>query len=780
MLGQGQLGSILLGDVGDSGNFGFGQAQALIKQTYNAHAQAQADIKQTYNGYGQAQAEITLFVGAHGQAQARILQTYNGYGQAQGWIAYPKQMCGQAQAWICWTDDFNRTTTAGIDGFWEWVPWDSDFANISESTFILDGSKLVNSVEESNYDSYKSLRKIPPNGTISFDIFINEEFVLSGGSWFGVVSGEDYTNDQFYFYVGSNGTDILVGDFGSLNAYIPYTTDGLYHAKFTYRENGDIGYKIWRDGDPEPDWLLTTNLFLEYGDYVTYDTIWIDFGWGDPNIYVDNIQVCIPSQLPSYGFGQAQAQIISFNVNKFAQAQAIINQVLVTGQSQGSILAIVYRRGQARARIKATSRRFGQARAKIKAINTTQFAQAQAVLNSAWGVGQAQALTRRFRWGWGQVRAVIIHRQSYGQAQAYIAAFGTYKVGQAQARIKQIYQGYAQSQAFINQSLRVGQARAVISSTKKLSYAQVRAKIKGQPRSLGQTQARILIKYVGVGQAQALITSFNTIKCAQAQALIKRTIAYGQAQGWINRSDAGNLVKYNNYLLPGYLQSESLISEEGIYTAEVEKFDFSTLSEYTGLKNKFIDISMKVMASTYAEGKEQVHLAGTMLRSNRSDFVRLSLLRTDRYYLAKTVSIKTEQVAGRGERTTPYSVVFEARPWSYGIETHTLTGTIDTNNVGRTLSNGTWTPARVTLTGTNITVSGYTDAGEFTGFISVSGAVTNLVIDSELYTATINGVNRNDVMRNYEYQIYIGPGRTRFATTGVTEITVEYEDRWPL
>jgi hypothetical protein len=100
--------------------------------------------------------------------------------------------------------------------------------------------------------------------------------------------------------------------------------------------------------------------------------------------------------------------------------------------------------------------------------------------------------------------------------------------------------------------------------------------------------------------------------------------------------------------------------------------------------------------------------------------------------------------------------------------------------VGRTIDDGGWTPTRITVTGTDVTISGYTATGDFAGFVSISGAVTNMVIDSDTFTATIGGVNANDRMRWADYRTYVGPGKTFFTTTGASSMTLEYQNRWYL
>lgn len=239
------------------------------------------------------------------------------------------------------------------------------------------------------------------------------------------------------------------------------------------------------------------------------------------------------------------------------------------------------------------------------------------------------------------------------------------------------------------------------------------------------------------------------------------------------------LIKYNTYTLPGYSQRESLPSDMNI-TSHYAVYADGSLSEYTGLQNKNISITMKVWEQDYLTCKDQVELAATMVRSKRSGFAPLYVQYSDRHYDAMTQSIKVEKSAGDSVRTLEYVVEFEAKPWLESDATHTLTGTgtVNTDSVGRTISNGGWTPTTVTVTGTNVTISGYTVNGDFAGFVSVSGAVTNLVIDSDAFTATIGGVNKNSLMKWAEYRTYVGPDKTFFVITGASSCTIDYHDRW--
>jgi phage-related protein len=167
-----------------------------------------------------------------------------------------------------------------------------------------------------------------------------------------------------------------------------------------------------------------------------------------------------------------------------------------------------------------------------------------------------------------------------------------------------------------------------------------------------------------------------------------------------------------------------------------------------------------------------------MLRGNRKDFKRLYIQNPDRYYLglAKTMTVNSEAQ----NRVTDYDVTWECKPWLLSDTMYTISGAGLINTGARNITNGGWSPTKIALTGTNVTVSGYTDTIPFTGYISVSGFVDNLIIDSEEYEVTLNGERRNDLMRNYEFQTYVGPDKTYFNITGATHCVITYQDRWYL
>lgn len=237
------------------------------------------------------------------------------------------------------------------------------------------------------------------------------------------------------------------------------------------------------------------------------------------------------------------------------------------------------------------------------------------------------------------------------------------------------------------------------------------------------------------------------------------------------------LVKYNGYTLPGYLQNEGFDSIMNIADHYAAYADGSN-SEYTGLGNKEIPLRLKVWEQDYLTCKEQVRLAATYLRSSRG-YAPLYVQSADKHYEAQVVSIKTEKEAGTSVRTLEYEVSFRCKPWLIKDAQRQIsgTGTITTDSVSRTINDGGWTPTLITVTGTNVTVSGYT-ATDFTGYFSVSGAVSSLVVDSENYTAKIGSTNKNNVMKTIDYRVYVGPGKTSFAITGASSCTIKWYDRW--
>lgn len=242
------------------------------------------------------------------------------------------------------------------------------------------------------------------------------------------------------------------------------------------------------------------------------------------------------------------------------------------------------------------------------------------------------------------------------------------------------------------------------------------------------------------------------------------------------------LAQYNTYQLPGYVQSESFDSIANI-NSNVAAYADGGYSEYTGLANKQLTLELKVWEQDFATCKEQVELASTYLRSSRAGFAPLYVMYEDRHYDALVRAIRVQNSAGM-RRTMSYQVEFECRPWLIGDTEYTISGTglIDTDQVTRTTSNGTWTPTRITLDGgSNVSVSGYTETGAFAGFLHYSAIGGSVLVDAEAYTAIDGGLNANDNMNWLDYQIYVGPGKTFFFVGGDADsCTIAWNDRWPI
>lgn len=247
------------------------------------------------------------------------------------------------------------------------------------------------------------------------------------------------------------------------------------------------------------------------------------------------------------------------------------------------------------------------------------------------------------------------------------------------------------------------------------------------------------------------------------------------------------LAQFNGQQLPGYVQNESFDSVMNIADHPAPYID-GELSEATGLGNKNISLTLKVWEQDYLTCKQQVQLAATILRSTRV-FTPLYIQYTDRYYSAICRSIQVGKQAGTAVKTLDYTIEFEAKPWVTADETITLSGSqldpsetmvLDTDDVGRDLLDGGWSPTIVTITGESpaLLISGTSVLGGSTGYMEIEGAVTGLTVDTEAFTAYENGLNANNKMVSKDYRLYVGPGKTTFSIEGATECTISYKNRW--
>lgn len=474
---------------------------------------------------------------------------------------------------------------------------------------------------------------------------------------------------------------------------------------------------------------------------------------------------------PSFtgAFGQAQADIKATR-NSFGQAQADIKaigrgygqaQCSVSrgssgfGQAQADVKTVRNGFGQANSDIKAKANGFGQAQAQIR-VGANGYGQAQADVKAvSFGFGQANADVKTTIFGFGQAQCFVINGvRAFGQAQAFIVSNTTWGFGQAQVFMLNsglITIGWAQAQASIRQTIisAFGQAQALI----------------GKPSR--------------TGQAQAYINAFNVPKTGMAQAYIKRvqdvpTNPINPA----NSADVKYLARFNGYDIPGYAQEElydSTMNQNLYQSAYSDRGQIDNL----GLANKVITLKEKLIGLSYLDSKTQLQRAATIL-STTNQFAKLYIQNTDKYYLAMAKGITMEKAVPSSPLLVDYSIDFEAKPWLFSDTVNTITGSGTLITTGRTLYDGGWAPTTVSVTGTDVTISGYTDSGDFAGYISLSGAVADMTITSEEYTAIQDGVNRNDLINNIDYWLYVGVGVTTFVVAGADNVTITWTNRWYL
>jgi hypothetical protein len=266
-------------------------------------------------------------------------------------------------------------------------------------------------------------------------------------------------------------------------------------------------------------------------------------------------------------------------------------------------------------------------------------------------------------------------------------------------------------------------------------------------------------------------------------------------------------VIFNGYQLPGYVQEESTDFNFGTVNSPVPYSLNGSVQQYAGIHNKIVSLRLKVWEQDLLTCKTEIARAADFLMSRINSPSNLYVGYTDRHLTAVPVTVRRQKETSTSSRTLEYDVDFNCRPYFIGETTYTISGSIvgtgttylstsslfsGTRNIGE---DGTWTPVRITLTGTNVTISGYTEEAnkytpfvgtfhsEQTGFISVSGAVTNMQILPETLTATINGANANDRMLWTDYSLYVAPSvtHTGFKVTGTNvSILMNYENRWAL
>lgn len=697
---------------------------------------------------------------SYGQAQAVTIGP-TAYGQAQAFIFASKYANGQSRASIMKRivyDTFTRSTSLGdpVGTPDEGPDWTEDSGG---SGLQIDGSKLTstgsfaitNQPGGIGWLAVMSRIEITPTATPNY-IYV---YFLGGPA-----TGAYYSSPNFGA-VSNQGTS--TNSF-TVNSGTTYVIKAL--AIYTSGTSGDLYTKMWEKGTVEPNWLVT-HFFT---GSPLFAKIQILTGQASD---VDNVELFAVRYYQYTRSAQARAQILKGGLAS-GQAQARIHEFRGYGQAQGYIKILDIRYvGQAQAFIIQHRRRTGQSMAMIETA-TRIYSQSAAYINATKGSGQAQALIENHKKSAQSVAYIKAKGIFYGQAQGKIIV-GIFS-GQANANIESVKFGFANASGWIITKLVYGQAQGF------LNYGRAFGNSKAwiiKPQPTGQSMARIFA-HLTVNSGNALAKIFaKTVEghSGQAQSMVKMP-AMGQSAALIGSERY--LVRYNGYDLPGYAQQESLDSIENIFSSSASYVD-GNLSEYVGLQNKQISLGMKVAGDSYLDVKEQVQKAFTIVRTKKG-FTKLYIQHYDKYYLALTTRASTSKEVTESMRTLSYEVEFEAKPWLIRESVFTISGvgTISTDAIGRTLDSGGWTPATIKVTGTNVTISGYNYLGYQTGYISISGSVTGLMIDTESYTATINGENMNQVMYTPNYQMYIGPGKTTFVTTGATEMEISYQDRWYL
>lgn len=240
------------------------------------------------------------------------------------------------------------------------------------------------------------------------------------------------------------------------------------------------------------------------------------------------------------------------------------------------------------------------------------------------------------------------------------------------------------------------------------------------------------------------------------------------------------IVTYNGYQLPGYAQSENDPTQVNITDNYAFGWDGS-ISQVGGLSNKSFTMDFKVWEATYRACKDQYHVATAILTSRKDGFAPLFVDYDDRYFEAATKSISYSQTVDNSRYLLTYAAEFDTRPWMTSTVGYTLTGagTVDTDSVTRTIADGGPTPAHLKVSGTNVTVSGFSATERFTGFVSISGVVTDFEMDTEFSRSYLGtGDNGDGYMYWKDYGLWVGTGKTTFEVTGASAVEITYHNRW--
>lgn len=203
-----------------------------------------------------------------------------------------------------WRDDFTRSVTRSIvEGFGPWgtnpqngIEW--RIWNLGESSLIdlggagVDGSAAYLAVDNDNTSSWidASLEGVGPSladhWVLECRFRYRDTLGLSQGSPKGelgfVIAPINfwiYTQIQMNYETGLAEVDLAESGFDRLSIS-PLVPDAFYRLKWDHDVPGGFGkIKLWKDGDPEPDWMLTSAV----GDYrsstTNEDMFWFEIWW---------------------------------------------------------------------------------------------------------------------------------------------------------------------------------------------------------------------------------------------------------------------------------------------------------------------------------------------------------------------------------------------------------------------------------------------------------------------------------------------------------------------
>jgi len=771
---------------------GFGQAQARVWRPAG-WANAQADILATDTKFGLARARI-IGPSAKANASASIKQTYPFMGSD---INYALVENGATA-----TDSLGDTVTPGytIDGYVFGPPWEVVGAYDPDDG----GAWLQIDLGQDRNVDYFRINPYKYDTVVSVQYRVYATWItLEAGIQFnvGIFEGIDVTRAELRYIspVSARYWRILVTGAGSYNG-ISILTFELGQASIkgaTFAQAlAFLGWiKLaqaqayispgfgWKRGQAQ---ARIVNTYQNYGQAQSWVIPPTVIGQANANILVTS-QVFAQAEswvIPPTVIGNAQAHIHAYNILKFAQARTRIYLIKPKVAQAAGLITTPFGMGQAQAlttrydvRAIAFANAYiiqsyghGQAEATIRTPGRSSGQASVEILRTFSKVAQARAFMKVPPTGQAMAYIIQVYTSS-GNAQAMMNRHGIF--GLALGTVRHIYSNNAQAQADIKQVYQSSAQSGTLILTLGLTVsAQAAARIVGQHRPVGQAMA--WIGFHKFGLAVAHIKAYNVPKFGLAAGYILATMQPPP----IPSSDYYTyLARFNDHDIPGYAQSESFASPMRIQT-NYSAYGDTSLSEYQGLENKEISLTMRLWEETYQLCKDKVRIAATIFRSARG-FAPLYVQQYDKYYTVLAKSLTVEKSVGSSNRILDYSIVFEAKPWLTSNDPYTISGTGAVSTVGRTLADGGWTPATLVVSGTDISITGTTATGQPTGTIIITGTVTDLVIDTEAFTALEGGVNRMSML-NKDFSMYVGPGVTNYTITGATACTIQWRNRWYL